>query len=96
MANCIVPGCPLDATNNLGVRLRRPNTSAIWAPNTEAFVCDKHAVSGARLTIHYEATSSGDVEVIVSGVTDPLSRVTSINVDHEPVAELMQQIQNRE
>jgi len=96
MANCIVPGCALDAKNNLGVRLRRPNTSAIWAPNTEAFVCDQHAVSGARLRVLYEATSNGDVEVIVSGVTEPASRLTSINVDHEPVAELMQQVQNLE
>jgi len=28
MPDCIVPGCSRNATNNLGVRLRKPDTSA--------------------------------------------------------------------
>ena len=83
MPDCVVPDCHVEAHNNLGVRLRRPDTSAIWAPNTGAYVCDTHAVSGARLTVLYEATDAGKVEVAVHGTADDAHRVTRINVpDH--------------
>jgi hypothetical protein len=59
MANCIVPGCSVDAQNSLSIRLRRPDTSAIWAPNLDAHVCDIHATSGARVTVTYETTEAG-------------------------------------
>ena len=78
MTACIVPGCERDALNNLGVRLRRPDTSAIWAPNTEAFVCDVHATSGARINVFYEATEAGDVEISVHGSTHEVTRTTEI------------------
>ena len=67
MSECIVPGCPREALNNLSVRLRRPDTSAIWAPNTEAYVCDSHAESGARVTLYYEPTTAEAIEVRVHG-----------------------------
>ena len=78
MAECVVPGCAEEALNNLGVRLRRPNTSAIWAPNTEAYVCDRHAESGARLTLYYEATDSDQIDVRVHGAKPPATRITPI------------------
>jgi hypothetical protein len=78
MAECIVPGCPVEASNNLGVRLRRPDTSAIWAPNTAAHVCDRHAVAGARLTVLFEPTETGQVEVGVYGATHQAGRTTLI------------------
>jgi hypothetical protein len=78
MAECIVPGFGHDARNNLGIRLRRPDTSAMWAPNTEAFVCDRHAVSGARITIFYEGNETGEVEVRVHGASGEISRTTPI------------------
>ena len=78
MPDCIVPGCLVEATNNLGVRLRRPDTSAIWAPNTAAYVCDRHAVAGARLTLLFEPTETGHIEVGVYGATHQAGRTTLI------------------
>jgi hypothetical protein len=83
MAACIVPGCARDAQNNLGVRLRRPDTSAIWAPNTEAFVCDYHALSGAQIEVLYESTETSDVEVSVRGTAGGGSRRTPIRAARE-------------
>ena len=79
MAECVVPNCARDAQNNLGVRLRRPDTSAIWAPNTEAFVCDYHAESGALVTVYYQEAESNQVDVRVHGTSPPASRVTPIH-----------------
>jgi hypothetical protein len=78
MAECVVPGCAREALNNLGIRLRRPDTSAIWAPNSEAYVCDIHAESGARLTLYYEATEADQVEVRVHGAKSAAARTTPI------------------
>ncbi len=74
MAECIVPGCARSASNHLGVRLRRRDTTAIWARETAAHVCDKHARSGARVTVIYEATESGAVEVRTHGATEAIVR----------------------
>ncbi|WP_152494808.1 hypothetical protein [Dickeya dadantii] len=46
MPNCIINGCNNIANINFGVRLRRPDGSAIWAPNTEAYICNQHASAG--------------------------------------------------
>jgi hypothetical protein len=78
MPECIVPGCGRDGTNNLSIRCRRPDTSAIWAPNTDAFLCNAHATAGARLHLLYEATETGRVETHVHGwLADP-GRTTDI------------------
>jgi hypothetical protein len=79
MPDCIVPGCRRNALNNLGVRLRKPDTSAIWAPNANEYVCDTHARSGARMTLIYEAADSGRVELRVQGAEEPVTRRTSIS-----------------
>jgi hypothetical protein len=81
MPDCIVPGCRRNATNNLGVRLRRSDTSAIWAPNANAYVCDTHSRSGASITLIYEATDSGRIETRAQGAEEPVVRRTAI---HEP------------
>lgn len=78
MPECIVPGCLVEATNNLGVRLRRPDTSAIWAPNSEAYVCDAHASQGARLLVFYEPTEEDHVDVLVHGVVAGRHRRTPV------------------
>lgn len=49
--NCIILNCNNQASNNLSVRLRREDTSAIWAPNTEAYLCDEHASQGFNVEI---------------------------------------------
>ena len=79
MPQCIVPGCGSDAVNNLGVRLRHPPQSdALWSPNANAFLCDEHARSGARITLIYEATTSGRVETVVYASVSPITRRTTI------------------
>jgi hypothetical protein len=74
MANCIVPGCRRNANNNLGVRLRKPDTTAIWAFETATHVCDAHAKTGARLVMTYEPTTTRRVEFSVQGATQPVVR----------------------
>lgn len=69
MATCIVPRCNRNAVNNLGVRLRKPpQADAWWSPNANAYVCDVHAESGARITVIYEATDTGRIETRVHAV----------------------------
>lgn len=75
---CIISGCPNDAAHNLSVRLRRPDTSAIWAPNTEAFLCDDHAAGGLRVTVILEPTGTGEIETRVFSAGNIVSRTTPI------------------
>ena len=76
---CIIPGCPNEAANNFGVRLRRPDTTAIWAPNTEAYLCDDHARQGIKITAILEPTDTGSVETSIVCVTSPTAdRITPI------------------
>ena len=79
---CIIEACQNEGIHNFGVRLRRPNTSAIWAPNTEAFICDFHASRGLRITILLEPTDCSELETIVRSVGKPAYRTTRIT--HTP------------
>jgi hypothetical protein len=63
---CIIPGCQNIAENNFSVRCRRPSTRAIWAPNTEAFLCDQHARQGLRITVTLEPTNDGRIDTLIS------------------------------
>ena len=72
---CIVPGCHREGRNKLGIRCRvwhdaptshgKGKTSALWAPDTDAFLCDEHALGGASITILYEPTNTGETAVRV-------------------------------
>ncbi len=64
--SCIIPGCKNAARHEFGVRLRRPSTHAIWAPNTNVRICDDHATQGLRLTVEVSPTATGKIETIVS------------------------------
>lgn len=59
---CIIEGCREDGRNKFGVRLRFPNTNAVWSPNTGVGVCDYHASQGMRVVVFLEPTTSGEVE----------------------------------
>ena len=65
MNRCIFEGCPNEGANNFGVRLRLPGGSAIWAPNTAAYVCDLHAQQGMRVTVTLELVGGSQVETNV-------------------------------
>ena len=79
---CVIEACQNEGIHNFGVRLRRPDTSAIWAPNTEAFICDFHASRGLRVIVLLEPTDRSELETIVRSVGQPVSRTTRIT--HTP------------
>lgn len=54
------------------IRLRRRDRTEWWARETAAHVCDTHAGSGVRITVIYEGTSNGVVEVRIQGATEPI------------------------
>jgi hypothetical protein len=72
---CIVPGCRQEGRNKLGIRCRvwhdgpythgKGKTAALWAPDTDAFLCDEHALGGASITILHEPNDSGKTAVRV-------------------------------
>lgn len=68
MPQCIITGCTNQAAHNFSVRLRRPNTSAIWAPNTRAFLCDEHATQGLRITVELTPTNDGRIETYITSL----------------------------
>ncbi len=65
---CIIHGCRNRARHNVGIRLRRPSTRAIWAPNTDAFLCDEHATRGLEITIVLTPTNTGHIKTNVSSL----------------------------
>ena len=76
MPKCIVPGCLQEGTNKLGIRCRvwnndnpeKGKTAALWSPDTDAFLCNFHAHSGATITIIYEADDTHGLRVqVISG-----------------------------
>ena len=68
---CIIQGCTNYAGNNFGVRLRNPETNAIWAPNTDAMICDQHAVVGMEVQVHLKPTGDGCVTTVVNDGMGP-------------------------
>jgi hypothetical protein len=74
---CIVPGCRAEGRNKLGVRCRvwhdgpyphgKGKTAALWAPDSDAFLCDDHALGGATITVLYEADGSKQTSIRVIG-----------------------------
>ena len=77
-ARCAIPGCRKEPTHLLSLRMRRKDTGADWAPNTAAYFCTPHAVSGAGITVLYTPDNTGTVKVEVSAVTKTHSRTTPI------------------
>lgn len=75
---CAVPVCNNEGRNSLGIRLRRPDGTAIWSPVTDAFLCDLHSSRGLRLTVLLEATDTGKVESITYSVGEPIVRESKI------------------
>jgi len=76
--DCIINSCDNPGEASLGVRLRRPDTTAIWSPNTGATLCKYHAEHGMRIIILLEPTHTGEVETSVSQLGTRLDRSTPI------------------
>jgi hypothetical protein len=89
---CVVPGCESPGKHKLGVRCRvwhepspiagKSKTSALWAPDSDAFLCDQHALGGAHITLIYEPNDSGETAVKVIAAPHVDDRRTPIR--HEP------------
>lgn len=78
MSECIVPGCPETGRNKLGVRCRvwydthktKGQGSAVWSPDADAFLCDKHATQGADMTLVFVPNTSGTTTLrVIAGTT---------------------------
>ena len=81
---CIFEGCDNTGVHILGVRLRRPVVlTAIWAPNTNALVCDYHANRGMRITVQLESIEDRVVETRVHSVGPSIVTRTT-DIDHVP------------
>lgn len=75
LETCVVPGCARPGKNKLGVRCRvwyepspvpgKTKTSALWAPDADAFLCDDHALGGAHITLIFEPNDSGETAIRV-------------------------------
>lgn len=78
MPQCLIPNCQNDAQNNISIRLRRPDTTAIWAPNTEAFLCDTHASQGYIVNVQLIPAETITITTNVSASRQVASRTTNI------------------
>lgn len=88
MSRCVIPGCTRSGRNKLGVRCRvwhdgpaprgKRKTDALWAPDTDAFLCDVHALGGATITLLYEPDMSGTTHVRVIGAKHLAPRTVKI------------------
>jgi hypothetical protein len=61
----MVPSCNEPARNYLGIRMRKPSTRAVWAPNADAFLCKEHAERGGKFTIEFDPGTNRTIEAEV-------------------------------
>jgi hypothetical protein len=59
--DCMIPKCPHEARHTLTIRMRRTDTSAVWAPATNFKICDKHATAGAEIEIIFRPKRNGKI-----------------------------------
>lgn len=79
MPTCIIPNCQAIGDNNISIRCRRADTTAIWAPNTNAYLCDTHADEGYQIEITLTSVPRREVITLVSANGGaPISRTTPI------------------
>lgn len=81
MPQCLIPNCPNNAQHNIGIRCRRPNTTAIWAPNCDAYLCDEHADQGYEITISLSPIDQRLITTNVNAGGNVASRTSRINHD---------------
>ncbi|CDG99389.1 hypothetical protein XBP1_940001 [Xenorhabdus bovienii str. puntauvense] len=77
---CII--CKRIADKVIGIRLRREldKLSAIWAPNTKAYLCDEHAAIGYDIDIAFTPRSDKTIKTsVTSGNNPPITRIHSIS-----------------
>ena len=78
MAQCLIPNCTNNAEHNIGIRCRRRNTTAIWSPNANAYLCSQHAQQGYIVDIVLTPIQQRTVTTNVSCGNNTISRTTPI------------------
>ena len=73
----MIPSCTKDGKHRLGVRCRvmtepspvegKGKTDALWSAESDAYLCDAHAISGIDITLLLEPTTTKVVSVSVVG-----------------------------
>ncbi|AMG53235.1 hypothetical protein R4R77_004684 [Citrobacter amalonaticus] len=84
---CIIDGCGRHADKIIGVRLRREldNLSAIWAHNTNAYLCDEHAAMGFDVEVTFTPRDDKTIRTSVSdGRGSPVVRLREITKPVNP------------
>ena len=88
--DCIVPGCSEIGRNQLGVRCRvahsgaspfpeKRRTHALFSVESDAFLCDAHALNGISLALSVSPNRSQDVGLAVVCGTS-MTDVRSIDI----------------
>lgn len=76
--SCTIPGCRGTVTHRLAIRMRRIDTGADWAPDTNAYFCERHATHGADVTLLYVPMKHEQVVTHVVTASLPITRRTPI------------------
>jgi hypothetical protein len=78
---CVVPGCAAPGRNQIGVRCRiahsgespfpgKSRTYAIFSVESDAFLCDTHALGGVSLALAVSPSASEEASLaVISGTT---------------------------
>jgi hypothetical protein len=56
----------------------KEKTDALWSPDAEAYLCDKHAMSGGQMTVLFEPDNSQETTIKVIAATTVVERPTPI------------------
>ncbi len=74
---CVIPNCPATGKHRLGIRCRimsepspvpgKGKTDALWSVESDAYLCDVHALAGIDVTLLIEANRSHVASVRVLG-----------------------------
>jgi hypothetical protein len=97
---CLVPGCPSEGRNQIGVRCRvahsgqtpfpkKGRTDSMFSVESDAFLCDAHALGGVNLTLALAASDSHEARLsVVCGTAMTPIRTTAIRQPEREAAAL--------
>jgi hypothetical protein len=87
---CFIPGCAEEGRNQLGLRCRiahsgdspfpaKSRTHAIFSVESDAFLCDRHALAGVSLALAVSPNTTEEASLgVVSG--DAMSDVRTVEI----------------
>jgi hypothetical protein len=88
---CAIPECARSGKHRLGVRCRvaaepspvkgKVKTHALWSVESDAYLCDSHAMNGVDVTLLLEPTNARSVSIRVVGAPDSQARRVPIKQD---------------